>query len=372
MQLAIPAASSRTSLSTNEDLVRSYDMVADEYGRRYREELIGKPLDRALLAALAEMAPVGPIVDLGCGTGQVAMYLHRLRRQVIGIDLSPGMIETAKRLCPGPEYRVGSMLDLDLGDSSVGGAIAFYSIIHLTTAQLPTAFGELRRVLMPDGLALIAFHSGNHSLHVAEWWGREVSLDFHFHVPDRIERLLRDAGLEVESTLRRQPGPGEAQTERHYVMVGRSPVVLRPATEDDRRFLRQLHHRCYRRWVEETWGWDDADQDRRFDAAWTTAGCFVVDLNGTPIGALRTSRRRDHLFIDDIEIDPDHQGRGIGTRLLRRVLADAESSGRAVRLQVLRNNPARRLYERLGFRVDGSNDTHYLMQRPPSGRGSSE
>ena len=154
--------------------------------------------------------------------------------------------------------------------------------------------------------------------------------------------------------------------------VRRSSAVLRPATEDDRRFLRQLHHRCFRRWVEEVWGWDDAEQDRRFDAAWTTAGHFVVELNGTPIGALRTSQRHDHLFIDDIEIDPDHQGRGIGTRLLQRVLADAESSGTSVRLQVLRNNPAKRLYERLGFRVDGSNDTHYLMQRPPSRRGGSE
>lgn len=156
------------------------------------------------------------------------------------------------------------------------------------------------------------------------------------------------------------------------MLVRRSSVVLRPATEDDRRFLRQLHHRCYRRWVEEVWGWDNANQDRRFDQAWTTAGRFVVELNGTPIGALATSQRHDHLFIDDIEIDPDHQGRGIGTQVLQRVLAGAESSGTAVRLQVLRNNPARRLYERLGFTVDDSTDTHYLMQRPPAGRGGPE
>jgi ubiquinone/menaquinone biosynthesis C-methylase UbiE len=105
--------------------------VAGEYGRHYRDELIGKPLDRALLAALVEMAPAGPIADIGCGTGQVALHLHRLGRQVVGIDLSPGMIAAARRLCPGPQYRVGTLLELDLEDSSVAGPVAFYSIIHL-------------------------------------------------------------------------------------------------------------------------------------------------------------------------------------------------------------------------------------------------
>ncbi len=348
------------------DVAGSYDAVAEEYGKRYRSELSGKPLDRALLGALAEMTPPGTLLDLGCGTGEVALHLHRLGRQVLGIDLSPRMIEVASRLCPGPDYRVGSMLNLDLEDASMGGAIAFYSIIHLGADDISIAFGEVRRVLVPDGLALIAFHTGDHILHLDEWLGRQVDLDFHFHEPSKIEQLLQRAGLEVESTLRRQPGRGEVQTERHYALARRPAVTLRPATAADRPYLRSLHHRCYRRWVEETWGWDAADQDRRFAEAWTTDGRSVVELRGEPVGVLTTSRRGDHLYVDDIEVHPDHQGRGIGSWLLRRLLRDADEVGIPTRLQVLRNNPARRLYERLGFTIDGSTDTHYQMQRPAS------
>src|SRR5262245_66495880 len=90
----------------------SYDRVAGRYASHLLDELDRKPLDRALLAAFEETAPPGPIADLGCGPGHVARHLHGLGRDVIGIDVSPGMIEIARRSSPGPEYRVGTMLDL--------------------------------------------------------------------------------------------------------------------------------------------------------------------------------------------------------------------------------------------------------------------
>ncbi len=340
----------------------SYDRVAGRYADHLLDELDRKPLDRALLAAFAETAPAGLVADLGCGPGQAARHLHLLGRQVIGIDVSPGMVETARRSSPGPEYRVGTMLDLDLADGSLGGAIALYSIVHLATDELPAAFAELRRVLRPEGVALIAFHIGRHVVHVDDMWGVPVSLDFQFHAPGAVRRLLDAAGLDVEWDLRRQPGGGEVQTERCYLLARRSLLTLRTATEADRELLRSLHHACFRRWVEPVWGWDEADQDRRFDAAFTTTSRVIVELAGEPVGTLRTSRGRG-LVVDDIEVEPGHQGRGIGTRLLRRVLAEADREGVPVRLRVLRASRARRLYERLGFAVEGSTDTHLLMVR---------
>lgn len=94
----------------------SYDRIADEYAAHLLEELDRKPLDQALLAAFAATAPDGPVADLGCGPGHVARHLHKLGRRVIGIDLSPGMVEVARRSSPGPEYRVSDMLHLDLSD----------------------------------------------------------------------------------------------------------------------------------------------------------------------------------------------------------------------------------------------------------------
>jgi len=217
---------------TPEEPVRdSYDRVAGEYARRLLDELDRKPLDRALLAAFAEAAPPGPVADLGCGPGHVARHLHRLGRRVIGIDLSPAMVDTARRLCPGPEYRVGTMLDLDLADGCLGGALAFYSIIHLTLEELPAGFAELRRALRPGGLALLAFHTGQQTLHLDTWWDLPVSLDFHFHSPGAVRRLLDEAGLPVEWDVRRRPGDGEVQTERCYLLARRPAAAPPPATE---------------------------------------------------------------------------------------------------------------------------------------------
>ena len=347
-----------------EQIRDGYDRVAEPYARHFLDELDRKPLDRALLAAFEQTAPPGPIADLGCGPGHVARYLHGLGRDVIGVDVSPGMVEIARRSSPGPEYRVGTMLDLDLADCSLGGAIAFYSIIHLTARELPVAFTELWRALRPEGVALLAFHAGRHLLHLDDMMGVEVSLDFHFHPPDGVRRLLEDAGLTVEWDLRRQPSHSEVQTERCYLLARRDPVTLRSATEADREFLRALHHACYRRWVEPIWGWDEADQDRRFASSYTVAGRMIVELGGEPIGTLRTSRDGQCVSVDDIEVAPNHQGRGIGSRLLRGVLAGADRERLAVRLQVLHGNPARRLYQRIGFTVERETASHGLMVRP--------
>jgi ribosomal protein S18 acetylase RimI-like enzyme len=64
-------------------------------------------------------------------------------------------------------------------------------------------------------------------------------------------------------------------------------------------------------------------------------------------------------------VAPEHQGKGIGTRLISEVLQDAHSRGLAVRLRVLKVNPAQRLYERLGFAVVGETETHHLMEARP-------
>jgi ribosomal protein S18 acetylase RimI-like enzyme len=211
---------------------------------------------------------------------------------------------------------------------------------------------------------LLAFHSGRHLVHIDEMMGIGVSLDFHFHPPDLVRRLLEDAGLTVDCDLRRQPAGSEVQTERCYLLARRTGLTLRPATELDREFLRALHHACYRSWVEPIWGWDQADQDRRFDRAFGVAGRVIVEFDAEPIGTLKTSRIGGSLSVDDIEVAPQHQSRGMGSRLLRGVLAEADRESIPVRLQVLRTNPARRLYERLGFTVERETDSHVLMVRP--------
>jgi SAM-dependent methyltransferase len=203
---------------------RSYDAVATEYTRRIAGELDGKPLDRALLDAFAEQVrPLGRACDLGCGPGHVGGYLAGRGLDVIGIDLSPALIEEARRLFPSLRFEVGDMLALPLANGSLGGVAAFYSLIHLSPEDRPRAIDEIRRVLVPRGLLLLAFHVGSETVHLDDWWGNAVSLDFHLLDPVEARRELEAAGFTVEATMTRAPYDGvEYASQRAYILARRT------------------------------------------------------------------------------------------------------------------------------------------------------
>jgi SAM-dependent methyltransferase len=133
-------------ISRHHSVRRSYDAVAEAYAAGFHDERAGKPLDRALLACLAEQPDhSAPIADLGCGPGHVAAWLADRGVTAVGIDLSPAMITVGRRDYPHVEFRVGDLLELPAADGELGAAIAFYSIIHLEAGELHRAFGEIHR-----------------------------------------------------------------------------------------------------------------------------------------------------------------------------------------------------------------------------------
>jgi len=203
------------------DLQDGYSRVAGEYAARIYDELAHKPLDCALLDRFADrVRDVGRACDLGCGPGQVARYLHERGVDVLGVDLSPGMVAQAQRLNPGIPFQTGNMLALDVPDAAWAGVAAFYSIIHIPRDDLPRALRELHRVLRPGGVLLLAFHIGQEVVHLDEWWGEPVSLDFFFFEPEEIAGHLCDVGLVVEELIERAPYPDvEHQSRRAYILA---------------------------------------------------------------------------------------------------------------------------------------------------------
>jgi ubiquinone/menaquinone biosynthesis C-methylase UbiE len=202
----------------------SYDAVAADYAEHFRDELASKPLDRALLAGFAELvqsAGGGPVADIGCGTGRVTAHLHGLGLglDVFGIDLSPQMVEAARRAYPRLRFDVGSMTALDMRDNTVDGLLAYYSIIHIPQERLPQVFAEFYRVLAPGGHALLAFQVGDEPLHLSEALGHAISLDFHRRRPERIAELLREAGLVVRARTLREPEDGAERTPQAYLLA---------------------------------------------------------------------------------------------------------------------------------------------------------
>jgi SAM-dependent methyltransferase len=210
---AIPAALVQTT----------YDDLAVEYAAHLAGELEGKPLDRELLDRFAsQVRGVGPACELGCGPGHVARYLHDRGVDITGIDLSPGMVEQARRLHPGIAFRVGDMLALDAPDTSLAGVVAFYAIVHLAADDLLTVFREMRRVLRPGGTVLVAFHVGDEVVHPGELWGIPVTLGWIFHRPEEVARRMTEAGLTVVEVIEREPYAGvEHPSRRAYIFATR-------------------------------------------------------------------------------------------------------------------------------------------------------
>jgi len=202
----------------------SYDRLAEEYTRRISDELQHKPLDRELLDRFAKQTQGrGEVCDMGCGPGHVARYLRNAGASVFGLDLSPGMVEQARKLNPGIPFRVGNMMSLDLADETLAGIAAFYAIVNIPRQSLPVVFREIHRVLRSDGLLLLGFHAGDEVIREEELWGQKISIDFLFFQPAEIKLGLEAASLTVEEIIEREPYPDVEYPSRRAYIFARKP-----------------------------------------------------------------------------------------------------------------------------------------------------
>ena len=176
---------------------RNYDAMAQRYADWVPAVFAEQTFDLAMLRAFAEL--VGGqgnpnTLDVGCGPGHVTDWLTRTGLPVRGIDLSPVMVDLARRAHPDLRFDEGSMLDLDVADASAGGVLAYFSIIHTPPADLPTALAEFARVLTPGGFLLLAFQTGDDGQAGWKAFDHKVSPAFCWSV-DAVADLLTGAGL---------------------------------------------------------------------------------------------------------------------------------------------------------------------------------
>jgi ribosomal protein S18 acetylase RimI-like enzyme len=139
-------------------------------------------------------------------------------------------------------------------------------------------------------------------------------------------------------------------------------IELRPATADDFDFLYRLHRAALKEYIAQTWGWDEGWQQRYFEQHFDPAASQVIQFKKRDAGVVSVVECEGEIFLANIAVTPDLQGQGIGTSVIQQVLDEAKRSGKPVVLRVLKVNPARRLYERLGFSATGENETHYFMK----------
>ncbi|MFL0288694.1 class I SAM-dependent methyltransferase [Mycobacterium sp. SMC-21] len=199
-----------------------YDRAAAHYVARFQDHLDDRPVDRAMIGAFAELVDRGAsVLDVGCGTGVATAALAAAGLDVTGIDLSPNMIAQARQHNPALEFRVGSMLDLDVAEGSVGGLCAWYSIIHVPDEYLSRVFAEFHRVLSPGGVLLLAFQIGDEPRVLTDFDGESVHLTFIRRRPELVADVLSDSGFRVYAETVRQPDEDAAESTPQAYLIAR-------------------------------------------------------------------------------------------------------------------------------------------------------
>ncbi|CAN5600415.1 hypothetical protein BH24ACI2_BH24ACI2_15400 [soil metagenome] len=128
--------------------------------------------------------------------------------------------------------------------------------------------------------------------------------------------------------------------------------------------MRQLHNAALKQYVTQTWGWDNDWQQQNFERNFNSDVGEIIVINGTDAGFLWVIEKETETLLASIRMLPEFQNKGIGTKIIQKIIGESQKKNKPVRLQVLKINPAKKLYERLGFEIFDETKTHFLMKTP--------
>lgn len=220
-------ATTRRHPADLETVRESYDAVADNYARMVSTDGLGdirqEPWLQAAIDIFAEaVSGLGPVLDVGCGPGTVTAYLQERKVDVSGVDLSPRMIENARRLHPECRFSVGSWTELELPVASYGGILAWWSLFNLPRDLVPPVLAHCAQALKPGGQLIIATHVGDADVQRTEAYGDvPVRWTTHRWLPEQLVDMVMAAGLTPTAELRLTPAVGSGKA---VVLVGRRPA----------------------------------------------------------------------------------------------------------------------------------------------------
>lgn len=170
----------------NGEMDAHFETVRDSYAARADEyvDVLGS-IDHAAqqdidLVTTWARSVKGAVLDVGCGPGQWTHYLSTLGVDVEGVDPVAEFVESAKATYPGQRYRVGRAENLGLQDDSLGGILAWYSLIHTRPEKLKDALTEFARCIRPGGGLALGFFEGielapfDHAITTAYFWPTDL------------------------------------------------------------------------------------------------------------------------------------------------------------------------------------------------------
>jgi SAM-dependent methyltransferase len=197
----------------------AYGTTADDYETAFADDLARLLVDIRVLDDAADRFPSHrPVLDIGCGPGQVGAYLVGRGASVVGVDLAPEMLKVAHRRAPELRLVCADMRSLPVRSGSCGGVVSFYSVQHVVRSDLPVLLRELRRVLSDDGVLVVATHLGEGEVVTEEFLGRDIEpVGGTFYTRAELEEALTSAGFHIEAICERNPLAHEYPSQRIYL-----------------------------------------------------------------------------------------------------------------------------------------------------------
>ncbi|AYL40160.1 class I SAM-dependent methyltransferase [Streptomyces sp. PDY-4] len=173
--------------------------VFDALGSEYEKAFASSQPHRASLARLlGRLAPGSRVLDVGSGTGRpTAAALSAAGHRVLGVDVSPVMVEIASRQVPGAEFRCADIRRIPLEDGSFDAVCLYFALLQMTRAEQSDVLRRLARALRPGGLLALATVPLDVEEFDGVFMGQEVRVTSF--AAEGVVAVVREAGLTVES-----------------------------------------------------------------------------------------------------------------------------------------------------------------------------
>lgn len=336
--------------------LRYYVEVAPAYAASGRD---GQ--SRFLQRFMNLLQPGSKVLDLGCGGAIDAAALQERGFVVEAIEASPSLAkQAADRL--GNAVRV--MRFDELNDIETYDAVwASASLIHVPRIALSDVLSKIHTALKPGGVHFATYKSGDSE-------GRD-SVGRYYNYPSATELrqfYKTSAPWDVRS-ITEYVGGGFEGGNGPWIAIQACRSVLftfASATAEDFDRLLRLRIAAMQQSLERIGRYDERRAFERFRSTFTPEHTRLVLVAGELAGCVAVTPEEGGLVLEHFYLYPAFQGRGLGTAILRHVLAEADKAGQSVRLSVLRMSDAERFYRRFGFIETAQDDFDIYLARLPT------
>ncbi|MDD5068250.1 MAG: class I SAM-dependent methyltransferase [Candidatus Pacebacteria bacterium] len=200
------------------DTIDWYDNNSEQYAKGLYEVS-----PTASIQAFLEHIPQDAyVLEAGCGPGRESKIFHEKGIKTVGIDMSEGLLEVARKMNPETEFVKGNFLELPFPDATFGAVWAHASLVHLETIEdAKKALEEFHRVLKSGGTLLVKVkaQTGEDKTAVVTDTLSKHDRFFRYYTPENMEALLIEAGFEIISNTMLEDDHGRSEVKWIQVIV---------------------------------------------------------------------------------------------------------------------------------------------------------